>query len=175
MSLIRKKGLKFIKLCLVSPILDYLISIVYLVTLPIVIFKFSSITPNLSNYDITQIVRQELLEDSFRNISSSEHFISYLDNLVDTLYNPKDFPLLIPVSSIQLRSYSVNDQNCLIPACSAPTDGKRFYCKLSAVCYKIQVSVINNCSQLYSQDINNISSQPSLNHYYNSSFYEKVL
>lgn len=111
MRLIRKKEIKFVKLFLISPILEQILNILYLFSLPVLVIKFLHTPTNLNPYDTNQITKQTFLEENFRNISNKEELISYLDTLMSTLYAYKPSPNFIPISSVQLKKYSLFN-NC---------------------------------------------------------------
>jgi hypothetical protein len=113
MRIIRKKEIKFVKLCLISPYLEQAMNILYLISLPIIIFKFLHIPSNLTNYEINQSAKNYLLEKQFRNISSPKEYLDYIEDLLDILYSRKSMPLFIPIGSLRLKRFSTNT-NCEI-------------------------------------------------------------
>jgi hypothetical protein len=112
MRLIQKKQIKILKLCLISPLLEQATNLLYLVCLPIIIFIFLHMPDNLINYDVNKLARDALNEKNFKNITSPDEFINYIQIISKQLYT-KDIPVFIPIGAIRLKRFSINN-NCPI-------------------------------------------------------------
>jgi hypothetical protein len=115
MNLIRKKEtIKFLKLCLISPLLEQTINLFYLISLPVIAFKILHFPLHLSNYDMNHVAREVFREQDLKNISTPELFFNYVSDINNLLYNSYDQvngPFFIPLGSIRLKKFSVKE-NC---------------------------------------------------------------
>jgi hypothetical protein len=118
MRLIRKKEIKFVKLLLISPYLELSMNLLYLISLPLIIFKFLHMPNNITNFEINTLARTNLNQDQFKNITTPKQYINYIEDLLKTLYAPNKIPTFIPIGAIRLKRFSTI-QNCNI-RCSYP-------------------------------------------------------
>jgi hypothetical protein len=111
MRLIRKKEIKFIKLCLISPWLEQAVNFLYLISLPVLIFIFLANSKTFNANEIDSLTRVKFKENDLRMVSNKTDFIEYLDDVLDSLYNPTNVPFFVPIGSVRLRKYSIK-KNC---------------------------------------------------------------
>jgi hypothetical protein len=111
MRLIRKKEIKFIKLCLISPWLEQVVNFLYLISLPVLIFKFLEIPLTFNTYEINQISRNSFKESDFRTIVNKSDLVTYTNNLLTDLYQPKTIPFYVPIGAVRVRRY-VSTNEC---------------------------------------------------------------
>ncbi len=92
MNVIRKKQIKYIKLFLISPWLEQVINILYIIVLPIFAFYLinaSEITPAYSKYELTNEVEHYFKANKMKNVSTIKDFEAYVDDIMNLLYNNK--------------------------------------------------------------------------------------
>jgi hypothetical protein len=121
MRLIRKKEIRYVKLFLVSPIVEQILNILYIITVPLFIYKLLYASENFSAYKNNELTRNILKEETFNNITSLPQFNDYLNSLIDTLYSNKSFPMLVPITSIQIKKFSLS-VNCNYTLCLDTTN-----------------------------------------------------
>lgn len=146
-KVIQKKSLRYIKLCLISPLFDVVISIVYIVTFLILSFEYFNMGNNFSNYEITQMTKEYLLEDMFKAIKTETDFINYLEQLLKTLYtfDPNvHIPIMIPLESILMVKYTGEKDKC--SKLIKPVSCTSFQCTTDELGKLYQET---QCSQLY--------------------------
>ena len=74
-------------------------NLLYLISLPLIIFKFLHIPNNLTNFEINTLARTNLNQEQFENITSPKQYMNYLEEILKTLYAPKNIPTLIPIGA----------------------------------------------------------------------------
>jgi hypothetical protein len=99
MNVIRKRQIKYLKLCLISPWYEQIVNLLYLISLPLFAINIIQLTrdgsvASFTNYEVTEKVSVTFHEELFKTISTPEEFTSYLENLLNILYSSS----LIPVS-----------------------------------------------------------------------------
>jgi hypothetical protein len=90
MNVIRKKQIKYIKLFLISPWLEQVINILYILVLPIFAFYLinaSENTPAYSKYELTNEVETYFQANKLKNVFRLNEFESYIDEIMKLLYN----------------------------------------------------------------------------------------
>ena len=115
-GVIKRKNIKFIKICLISPITEIVINVVFILSFLVMFILFFAQDKNFNNYQISEITKNYLNYDNFSEIKNSEDFESYLQSLLTKLYtiNPsKDsIPKIIPMGPIRLSQFSNNPNDC---------------------------------------------------------------
>ena len=110
MKVIQKKNIKYIKLCLISPIFEIITNIIYLTTFLILAFLYTKIGKNYNNYEITEMTSKYLEKETFLSIKSDTEFISYLKTILKKLYtfnkDTDSLPIFIPSGQVRLTKYS---------------------------------------------------------------------
>ena len=110
MKVIQKKNIKYIKLCLISPIFEIITNIIYLTTFLILAFLYTNIGKNYNNYEITDMTSKYLEKETFLSIKSDREFISYLKTILTKLYtynkDTDSLPIFIPSGQVRLTKYS---------------------------------------------------------------------
>lgn len=89
MKVIRRRNLKYILLCIISPAYEITTNIVYIVSFLILAAKYTDMGNNFSNYEISQMTNKYFEVDSFSTITTDKEFIDYLEKIL------KNFSLLI--------------------------------------------------------------------------------
>ena len=105
---------KYIKLCLISPALEIIINIIYLISFFLI---FTYLWLNGKYYNDNQILRfTESYIDykAFNNINSPIEFEKYISNLIKKLFtidtNNESLPIFIPLNPVRLSQFS--NQGC---------------------------------------------------------------
>jgi hypothetical protein len=168
MRLIRKKEIKFIKLCLISPWLEQIVNLLYLISLPIIIFKFQATPTTLTTSDIDQYTRNLFNEDELRTITNKTHLQSYIGNLMEELYAPKRVPFYVPVGSARLRRFSTisNCTLCLPDIYKSDKD----YCKFNT--NNVTFSMLSDCAEGWNPSKSNSTGAYYKSNTGNVQFYE---
>jgi len=116
-GVIKRKNIKFIKLCLISPITKIFINILYIISFLVLFILFYSEDQNFNNFEINELVRNYLNYNQFSEIKNSSDFQSYLEYLLNKLYTIDSFndsiPILIPLGPIRLSQFSYNNYDCI--------------------------------------------------------------
>ena len=141
---INSRKIKYFKKCIISPAFEIILTISFLISLSFMSSFFLKIGKNLSNYKLTEIIKEEFEEDKFNQIKTKKEFLNYIDFLVNRLYefdpinNNNSFPYYIPYGSIRLRKY--DNMKCT-----------EFYKTIneSVICRE------ENCTLKFLQEINN--------------------
>lgn len=170
MRLIRKKEIKFVKLFLISPYLEQAMNLLYLISLPIIIFKFLHIPNNLTNYEINDLVRKSLYETEFENITTPKHLLNYIEHTLKLLYAPPGIPTLLPLGSIRLKRFSIKNECNVRCSYSDQLDTDNTVCEL----VNSNTNNIQECASFYSSD----NSQKKSSFYKtntNQTFYDNVI
>ena len=115
-GVIKRKNIKFIKLCLISPITKIFINILYIISFLVMFIMFYSEDQNFNNFEINELVRNYLNYNKFSDIKNSSDFQSYLEYLLNKLYTidslEDSIPILIPLGPIRLTQISSNNYDC---------------------------------------------------------------
>ncbi len=110
MKVIQKKNIKYIKLCLISPIFEIVTNIIYLTSFLILAFLYTNIGRNYNNNEISKITELYLLKSQFTSIKSDTDYINYLKTILQKLYtynkDTDSLPFLIPSGSVRLTKYA---------------------------------------------------------------------
>ena len=107
--LIRKKEIKYVKLFLISPWLGQIIDFFYILSLPLIIIKFINY-PNSINSYITNTNLENFFEKSkLKNITDKSQFFDYVVYITEKLNDFKKFPMFIPIGSLRMKKYSLNE------------------------------------------------------------------
>ena len=116
-GVIKRKNIKFIKLCLISPITKILINILYIISFLVMFILFYAEDQNFNNYEINELVRNYLNYNQFSKIKNSSDFQSYLEYLLNKLYTidslNDSIPILIPLGPIRLTQFSYKNYECI--------------------------------------------------------------
>ena len=110
MKVIQKKNIKYIKLCLISPIFEIVTNIIYLTSFLILAFLYTNIGRNYNNNEISRITELYLLKSQFTLIKSDTDYINYLKTILQKLYtynkDTDSLPFLVPSGSVRLTKYA---------------------------------------------------------------------
>lgn len=115
LKIIPSKNIKFIKLCIVSPLFEILTNVVYLVSFFLLAFRVLAMGSFFSNFQLNTLLSNYFDETYFRTISTEEHFLDYLDNIMKKLsnYSPiSSVPIMIPFGAVRLKKYANDPDLC---------------------------------------------------------------
>ncbi len=110
MRIIRKKQIKFLKLFLLSPLLDQANHIAYIISIIILYYQLLFIPANFSNYIVGEQLSEIFKERNFREINSFEEFSNYFNKTIYKLYDINKFPIFLPIGSLRLKTYDIKNQ-----------------------------------------------------------------
>ena len=115
-GVIKKKNIKFIKKCLISPITEIIMNVMYIISFLTMYIFFISEGESFNNFQINEIAKNYLNYEQFSSIKNSSDFESYLQMLLNKLYiidSSKDpLPILIPLGPIRLSHFLNDVNNC---------------------------------------------------------------
>lgn len=114
-KVIQKKNIKYIKLCIISPILEIVANLVYIVTFLILAAKYTDMGNNFSNYEISQMTEKYFEINRFKSIQTDTEFIDYLELILTKLYtfDPKvSLPLLLPMDGVRMTKFRNKKEEC---------------------------------------------------------------
>lgn len=114
-KVIQKKNLKYIKLFLISPVLEIITNLVFMVTFLILAAKLTSMGKNFTNYEIFEMTKNYFLSEKFEEIKNEDDFIKYFNEIRIKLFtydSNKPLPLLIPSDPIRLTVFSNDPKDC---------------------------------------------------------------
>lgn len=118
MNFIRKKEIKFFKLFLISPWLGQTIDLFYLISLPLIIFKFINYSDFINNYSASNNVYEFFEGKSLFNITEKTQFFEYVKKMTYKIYDFKTFPMFISIGSLRIKKYSlIEDCYDINPEC----------------------------------------------------------
>ena len=109
--------IKYIKLCIISPAYDIIINLLMILFFFIIAFLIQSQGIQLTNYQLTELVSDTFKESEFRSIKTKNDYYSYVDFLVNKLYeydpvnNENSIPYYIPYGAIRLKKFSNSECN----------------------------------------------------------------
>ena len=145
-GVIKRKNIKFIKLCLISPITKILINILYIISFLVMFILFYAEDQNFNNYEINELVRNYLNYNKLSDIKNSSDFQSYLEFLLNKLYTIDSFndsiPILIPLGPIRLTQFSYKNYECINYTKSC---NHNFTCVIKSLTYLYS----SNCEENY--------------------------
>ncbi len=105
-----QKRLKYIKLCLISPALEIVINIIYIVSFIIIFIYFFLEGKYYNDNQILKFAESYIDYNTFNGINEADDFMNYLSSLVNKLYtidiNNKKLPIFIPLNPIRLSQFS---------------------------------------------------------------------
>lgn len=144
--------IKFIKLFLVHPSTEIIISIIYLISFVIIgilLFKESS---NYDDHQILDITQSFFNFNNFNKIKTPSQFNIYFLSLLDKMYiiNPstEEIPLFIPMSPIRFIPF-INSNDCnteIFYNKTCKDDSKKFKCVIDYLTKSFE----NKCGEKYS-------------------------
>lgn len=109
--------IKYIKLCIISPAYDIIINLLIMIFFFIIAFLMQSQGIQLTNYQLTEIISDTFKENQFRSIKTKSEYYSYIDFLVNKLYeydpvnNDNSIPYYMPYGAIRLKKFSNSECN----------------------------------------------------------------
>ena len=105
-----QKRLKYLKLCLISPALEIVINIIYIVSFIIIFIYFFLEGKYYNDNQILKFAESYIDYNTFNGINEADDFMNYLSSLVNKLYtidiNNKKLPIFIPLNPIRLSQFS---------------------------------------------------------------------
>ena len=109
--------IKYIKLCIISPAYDIIINLLIMIFFFIMAFIIQSQGIQLNNFQLTELISDTFKEQEFRSIKTKTQYYSYIDFLVDKLYeydpanNENSIPYYMPYGAIRLKKFSNSECN----------------------------------------------------------------
>ena len=109
--------IKYIKLCIISPAYDIIINLLMILFFFIIAFLIQSQGIQLTNYQLTELISDTFKESEFRSIKTKNEYYSYIDFLVNKLYeydpvnNDNSIPYYMPYGAIRLKKFSNSECN----------------------------------------------------------------
>lgn len=115
MIILPSSKIKYIKICIISPLFEILSNLLYFVTFFLLAFQLLGPNRYLSNYKKNSLISRFFHESDFKSISSDKAFLSYVDFLVKQFYNysPKNgVPIMIPFGDIRIQKFANRPELC---------------------------------------------------------------
>ena len=109
--------IKYIKLCIISPAYDIIINLLIMIFFFIMAFLIQSQGIQLTNFQLTELISDTFKERDFRSIKTKVDYYSYIDFLVNKLYeydpvnNENSIPYYMPYGAIRLKKFSNSECN----------------------------------------------------------------
>ena len=109
--------IKYIKLCIISPAYDIIINLLIMIFFFIMAFLIQSQGIQLNNFQLTELISDTFKEQEFRSIKTKTQYYSYIDFLVNKLYeydpanNENSIPYYMPYGAIRLKKFSNSECN----------------------------------------------------------------
>ena len=161
------KNIKYVKLCIVSPAYEILINLAIIILFFIISFLIQSQGIQMTNYQLTELISETFDEVTFRSIKKKSDFYSYVDFLVDKLYEydpvnkENSIPYYIPYGSIRLKKFS--NSGCAEKYKELKKSGKicttdKCTLELLTDFYKTE-----NCGSAFSNSVGDVSNSTHLN------------
>lgn len=136
-GVIKMKNIKFIKKCLISPITEIILNIIYILSFLVMFILFFSEGEYYNNYHINEISKNHLNYELFLKIKNSTDFENYLELLLKKIYTidySKDsLPILIPLSPIRFSQFSNDPNDCSEHLNDLKSCNKNFSCVISSL------------------------------------------
>ena len=113
--IIPSSKIKYIKICIISPLFEILSNLLYIVSFFLLAFQILGPNRYLSNYKKNSLISRFFHETDIKSISSDEAFLSYVDFLVKKFYNysPNNgVPIMIPFGDIRIQKFANRPELC---------------------------------------------------------------
>lgn len=123
--LIPSQKLKYVKLCIVSPLYEIIVNVLYIISFFLLAFKLLANNSSISNYRINQLVNEIYEKDEFMKIKTETDLIDYIEKLVKKLYQYEPsikMNIMIPFGSVRLKKFSHEANKCNIDFTKACTN-----------------------------------------------------
>ena len=137
MKVIQKKNIKYIKLCIISPLYEILTNLVYIVSFLILAAKYTDMGNNFSNYEISLMTEKYFEIERFSSITTDTDFISYLEMILNKLFtfdpSTDALPLLLPLDALRLTKYTNPPEDCSSQVDYSKTCINDFDCTVSTL------------------------------------------
>ena len=159
--------IKYIKLCIISPAYDIIINLLIMAFFFVMAFLIQSQGIQLTNFQLTEIISDTFKEQEFRSIKTKSQYYSYIDFLVNKLYeydpvnNENSIPYYMPYGAIRLKKFSNSECNSkfneLIQGSTSCTTDE---CTLNLLS---QFYSDDNCGKVFSGEKGDKSNSPFIN------------
>ena len=156
-AVVQSKGLTYIKLALVSPQLEIITNLIYIISFLLLAANYTYMGINYSNYEITKMTEQYFELQTFNSINNDTQFISYLELILNKLFtfNPNQtLPIFIPLDPLRLTKFALHPHHCSDKLSLTNNNNVHTYtCYNNASCTaETFIAVYNhtNCGQPYS-------------------------
>ena len=114
-AVVQSKGLTYIKLTLVSPQLEIITNLIYIISFLSLAANYTYMGINYSNYEITKMTEKYFELETFNQINNDVQFIKYLEFIINQLFtfNPnQNLPIFIPLDPLRLTKFTLHPQHC---------------------------------------------------------------
>lgn len=115
--LFQTQKFKYVKLCIVSPLYEILVNLLYIISFFILSFHLLANNSSISDYRINQIANEVYEKEAFMKIKTESDLFNYIERLIDNLYkyNPGNkVNIMIPFGSVRLKKYALEPTKCII-------------------------------------------------------------
>ena len=159
--------IKYIKLCIISPAYDIIINLLIILFFFIMAFLIQSQGIQLTNYQLTELVSDTFKEQEFRSIKTKNDYYSYIDFLVNKLYeydpvnNDNSIPYYMPYGAIRLKKFSNSECNAKFNELV----NRKEICNTDECTLKLLTEFYsdNNCGKIFSGEKGDKSNSPFIN------------
>ena len=107
-----KNKLIYVKLCLISPVLEIIVNTIYIVSFIIIFSYFCSNGKYYSDNQISKFIESYINYDNFKNINTPSDFKTYIQDLTTKLYtnipSTEKIPIFIPLNPIRITRFTNN-------------------------------------------------------------------
>ena len=108
--------IKYIKLCIVSPLYEIIFNVIYLISFFLLAFRILSSSKILNSYQLNNILSNTFEEEYFKaNVQTETDFFNYLERTMHKLYNydpSRTIPVMIPFGAVRIKKYSNKPSLC---------------------------------------------------------------
>ena len=103
----------YIKLGLISPVLEIIVNIIYILSFIIIFSFFCQNGKYYNDKQIYKFTESYINYEAFKNINTELGFKLYIENLISKLYiiNPSDekIPIFIPLNPVRITRFNIKD------------------------------------------------------------------
>ena len=108
-----KNKLIYIKLGLISPVLEIIVNIIYILSFIIIFSFFCQNGKYYNDNQIYKFAESYIDYETFKGINTESEFKLYIDNLVTKLYTIKptveNIPIFIPLNPVRITRFNIKD------------------------------------------------------------------
>lgn len=115
--LFQTQKFKYVKLCIVSPLYEILVNLLYIISFFLLSFHLLANNSSISYYRINQIANEVYEKEAFMKIKTESDLFNYIERLIDNLYRyntGNQVNIMIPFGSVRLKKYAHEPNKCII-------------------------------------------------------------